>query len=426
MADRRHPLTDSHSSPSVGGGIDASTTDEASAGFVARVVSAVRARPWLQVVLVYAVARLITTVMIVIVGSQVGSSSRAGGYTDFFDFSAIWDAQWYWRISLIGYPSELPLDGAGNVAENEWAFMPLYPAVVRGVMLVSGLGWPPAAVIVSLAFGFGAALVIYRLLRNRLDHGAALFSVVLFSVSPLSFILQMAYAESMQLFFLALALHLLIRRRWALLLPVIAAAALTRPTGLAFALTLAAYWLVRYLRRERDPFPRRDRLWVGSLAAFSTLMGFAWLLIAWAVTGSPTAYTDTELAWRSAWIGQQHLLPFTPWFQAAPFWFGDVVGPIVVVLLVVGFAALLFLPQVRRLGIELRLWLASYGLYLFAVFFPQSSLLRLLMPMFPLVGALGGVKAAPARVGLVGLALLGQGLWLWATWGPTVSWWSIP
>ncbi|PVZ93771.1 hypothetical protein DDQ50_08225 [Amnibacterium flavum] len=364
--------------------------------------------------------------MIVLVGSQTGSGSRAGGYAGFFDYSAIWDGQWYWRISLLGYPNELPVDASGYVGENEWAFMPLYPAVVRVVTLVTGLGWPPAAFIVSMGFGFGAAIMVYRLLRDRLDHSAALFSVVLFSVSPLSFMLQMAYAESMQLFFLALALHLLLRRRWVPLLPVIAAVALTRPTGLAFALTLGLYWLVRFFTRSREPFPPRDRIWVAVLTAFSGFMGFAWVLIAWLVTGSPAAYTDTELAWRSSWIGHQHLLPFAPWFQAAPFWFGSTIGPIMVVLIVVGFAALLFLPAVRRLGVEIRLWAASYGLYLFAVFFPQSSLLRLLMPMFPLLGAVGVVRSIPLRVGLVVVSLIAQALWLWATWGPTVNWWSIP
>jgi hypothetical protein len=159
---------------------------------------------------------------------------------------------------------------------------------------------------------------------------------------------------------------------------------------------------------------------------FSGIAGFAWLLIAWAVTGSITAYTDTELAWRAAWIGHQHLLPFAPWFQAAPFWVGEALGPFVVVALVVAFAGALFLPPVRRLGIELRLWLASYGLYLFAVFFPQSSLLRLLMPMFPFAAALAEPRNPIYRVGIVVASLILQFAWLYATWGPVSHWWSTP
>ena len=46
----------------------------------------------------------------------------------------------------------------------------------------------------------------------------------------------------------------------------------------------------------------------------------------------------------------------------------------------------MFTPAVKRLGVDLRFWVASYALYLLAVFFPQSSTFRLLMPMFPLLG----------------------------------------
>ena len=40
----------------------------------------------------------------------------------------------------------------------------------------------------------------------------------------------------------------------------------------------------------------------------------------------------------------------------------------------------------ERDGVDVRFWLASYALYLLAVFFPQSSTFRLLVPMFPLLG----------------------------------------
>ena len=334
-----------------------------------RVVASPRLRPVVQVVAIYAAARAFTTLALLVIGTLLDQSSRAGAAPGFFDYSALWDGQWYWYISAYGYPSTLPLGAAGGVAENAWAFMPLYPAIVTAVAVVTGSAWPVAAFLVSMTFGFGAALVLYRLFRTRLDHGPALFAVAVFAVSPLSFILQMAYAESLQLFLLALALLLVVERRWAWLIAVIPAMALTRPTGLAFALMLALYFIVRWRARDDDGFPARERWWVFALTGLSGIMGFAWLLIAWAATGSLTAYTDTELAWRAGWIGEQHLLPFVAWFQAAPFWVGPVLGPFVVVALVAGFAALLlFVPAVRRLGIEMRLWMASYAIYLVGFF----------------------------------------------------------
>ncbi|THG28480.1 hypothetical protein [Naasia lichenicola] len=385
--------------------------------------------PWLQVVAIFACARLITTAALLILGGTLTAQSRGGVDPEFFDYSAIWDGDWYRIISYYGYPAQLPVDLSGAVRQNPWAFMPVYPFLVRALVTITGLRWSVAAVGVSLAFGFGAALVIYRIMRLRLPHASALFSVLLFSIGPASFILQMAYAESMQLFLLALALLLLIQRRWAPLFPVVAVMALTRPTGLAFALALGCYWIVRYLRRRSDPFPRRTMLVTGGLVLYSLAMGLAWPAIAWAVTGSLHAYTDTELAWRSGWIGQDELQLFTPWFAAAAMWFANPGGPVVVVVvvaLVAAFALSFALPSVRALAIELRLWLASYGLYLLAVFFPQTSLVRLLVPMFPFVGALAAPRSRAYRIGIVVLLQGLQLLWLSVTWGPIQAYWTTP
>ncbi|WP_307807368.1 hypothetical protein [Naasia sp. SYSU D00948] len=381
---------------------------------------------WARVLFVYGGARALTTIALAFTAGQLTPQSRAGADPDFFSYSALWDGYWYWYIAAVGYPTELPLDAAGYVAENQWAFMPVYPFLVSALAALSGAWWPVAAFTVSLLFGFGAAVLLYRLFLLRLDEDQAFFGVVIFSVSPLSFIFQMAYAEAMHTFLLVLALYLLIRRKWGWLFPVTAVMALTRPSGLAFALTLALYWLVRLVQRDRDPFPRREQVVVGGLAVFSGVMGLFWPAAAWIATGSITAYTDTELAWRAPIIGHQHLVPFAPWFQAFDFYLGAPLGAIVVVLIVGAFALSLVLPSVRRLGVEMRLWVVSYALYLLAVFFPQSSTFRLLIPMFPLAGALAQPRSVLYRISVIVVSLVLQFGWLWLTWGPVSSWWTVP
>ncbi len=384
-------------------------------------------RIWiLQTLGIWLVARLITTTALLIMHPQLLPGSRGAGTSNLVDYSSIWDGQWYWSVAYSGYPSMLPLSVDGAVAENQWAFMPAYPFLAAGVAFVLGVTWPVAGVLLSTVCGFVAAPVLYALFRTRLSHPRALFSVALIAVGPVSFIFQMAYAESMQLLLLALSLLLLVRRRWALLVPVIALMAFTRPTGLAFAFALVLYWLGRHVARKSELFPARERFVIAGLAVYSGVLGLAWAGIAWAVTGSMTAYTDTELAWRSSWLGPTHLLPFTAWFEAAPFWVGAAAGPFVVVAIVVAFLLLLVTPRARALGVEMRSWVIAYGVYLFAVFFPQSSLLRLLMPMFPLAAVLAPrrSKAAGAAILLVALAL--QLVWLWFTWGPVTTWWSVP
>ena len=146
------------------------------------------------------------------------------------------------------------------------------------------------------------------------------------------------------------------------------------------------------------------------------MMGFAWPLIAWLFTGSATAYVDTELAWRSAYVGYGELIPFEGWIQGAEFWVGGVAGYLVLALVVLGFATFLFTPAVRRLGIDLRMWVASYALYLLAVFFPQSSTFRLLIPIFPLWGAVAQPRSWLYRTAIVLLCIAGQWGWVHIAW----------
>lgn len=381
---------------------------------------------WARVGAIWAVSRLVTTALVLLLARVQGANPWTAASPGYADFANIWDGRWYNIVAVGGYPSVLPVTVDGHVAENAWAFMPGYPAVVRLLMIVLDQRWAPMAVLVSLAFSLGTALLFYRLMLRVLDAPAALFAAVLFCVAPLSPILQFGYAESMYLFFLTLALLLLLERRYVLLLPVILVMALTRPSGLAFALAVGLHLAHRWLSRRSDPFPIGERVVAASVAGFSAACGLAWPLIAWAVTGSITAYTDTELAWRSAYIGYQELVPFTAWFQGGAWWLGMPLGVVVVVILVLGFAALLFSPPVRRLGVDLRFWLAAYGLYLLAVFFPQSSTFRLLMPLSPLLGAAAVPKNPVYRVAVVLLCIAGQWGWLLLCWGVDGADWTPP
>lgn len=382
---------------------------------------------WAKVLVVFVLSRVVTTVIMLVFARAQGQNPWTGPNPPYLSYAAIWDGNWYKIISFYGYPSVLPVNAEGHVGENAWAFMPVYPFVVQALRFVTGARWELIAVAVTVLCALGAALVFYRLMKHVLrDDSAALFSVVLFCVAPLSPLLQVAYAESMQLLLLTAALYLVVTRRYGWVFPVVAVMALTRPTGLAFALFLGLSVIYRFVTRARDPFPLRERIVTVALTLFSGVMGFAWLLIAAAATGSLTAYTDTELAWRSSYIGYGELIPFTAWFQGGNWWLGEPLGAIVVIALIVGFAVFLFLRAVRRLGVPLRLWLASYALYLLAVFFPQSSTFRLLMPLFPALGALAVPRSPVYRVLLVLVCIAGQVGWIAIAWGVDGADWTPP
>ena len=142
-------------------------------------------------------------------------------------------------------------------------------------------------------------------------------------------------------------------------------------------------------------------------------------------------YVRTELAWRSSYIGYGELVPFTPWLSATGFWapwFG-MPQPLLLallVLIVAGFFAALLTPWARRLGTDMRFWIASYALYLLAVFFPQSSVFRLLVPLFPALGVLAIPKSPVYRVVIVALCIAGQWAWVQLGWWVDGYDWTPP
>ena len=385
---------------------------------------------WAKVVAVWGLSRVVSTTLVLVLASVQGQNAWTPAKPGYLEFATMWDSLWYNIVAVGGYPSVLPVTADGHVGENAWAFMPGYPVLVRLLMLLTGAAWEPVAIFVSVACSLVTALLFYRLMRRVQPHSTALFSVVLFCVAPVSALFQLSYAESLHTFLLVLGLYLVVRRQYGWLVPVIAVMAFTRPSGLAFALFLGLHVIVRFVTRDREPFPWRERIAVSLIAVFSAIMGVAWPAIAALVTGDPTAYTDTELAWRSAYIGYQHLVPFAPWFQSANWWLntqsGFPVGGLVVVLLIAAFALSLVIAPVRRLGADLRIWVLSYGVYLLAVFFPQSSTFRLLMPMFPLLGAVAQPKSVVYRVAMVCVFIAAQTGWLLLCWGVDGADWTPP
>jgi hypothetical protein len=375
---------------------------------------------WVQVFLIWMLSRVVTTVLFLLFARAQLANAWTGKAPGYLDFTQLWDSAWYHVIAVNGYPAVLPLDAGGHVAQSAWAFLPGYPYLVRGLMAYTALPWDFVSVAVSVLFSLAAALMVFQLLRRVLPAGAVLFSVALFCFQPLSPILQVSYAESMAMFLLALALVLLVTRRYVWLFPVVALLCFTQPYGVALALALAAHVIYRFATRSRDPFSRREKLLSIVLTLFTLVLGFVWAGVAWLVTGQQNAYYETELAWRADHIGHNLIAPFTQWWLAAEFWasqvnFGWYLLPLLAAI-IVAFAVALTSKPVKRLGVALRIWLAAYAVYGLAAFFLQSSIFRLLMPLFPLLGVLALPRSRSYRVIILVLFVAAQAGWLYICW----------
>lgn len=385
-----------------------------------------------RIAAIYLAARLVTTSLFLLASRLSPPGSRFGAGADLATYVLAWDAQYYHRVASEGYPLELPLTAAGEVAQNAWAFMPLFPWAAGATAWLVG-SWAAGAVALTLITGFLCCLVLYSILKPAIGETAALWAVVFFASAPLAAMFQVGYAEAPFLLLILLGIRSLQRRQYGLLYAIIPAMAFTRPGVLAFALLLGLLGIRRWLTRAHEPFARHEVVHILALTALATVLGFSWQVIAALVTGRDDAYLATELAWRRLWVGDAGgFVPFEGWPQSADYWFRSwgldpVWGLISLAVLVLAIGAVLvFSPYVARLGPEIRLWAASYLIYLLAVFLPQSSVFRLLFPLSPLWGAVAAPRSLPWRLTVLATCVVGQWWWIWNMYGLGTEFWHIP
>jgi hypothetical protein len=368
---------------------------------------AVRRLPvWGLVLAIYAASRVFTTGLFALIYFlapvlHLPYASHRATRPGFLQLFSAWDGKYYRQIALTGYPAQLPLDSGGHVAPNSWAFLPVYPWLTHGFMMVTGLSFTAAGSILSLLFGAGAAVLLYQLLVGRIGTRAAVWASACFSLGPMSFLFQVTYAESLFLVLLFACLLLMSMKHYLLMIPFGVTAAFTHPGELALAAALGILFIAQLVRREVVGRVERIRMIVAGLVLGAA--GFAWPLIADSVTGNKSAYFDTELAWWTGWVGRvEHFVPFTPWFDLFYRYLGAV-GIVAVIALVGGFVFWLTRRPMRVLGDEILAFSGSYGAYLVAVFLPQQSIARLLLPLSPLLGTPALARNANARRITLGL-----------------------
>lgn len=386
-----------------------------------------------QVTVLYVLSRIWGWFIFSRVSLQQTVSPWKNSVMTYLEYVNIWDADWYASIAAHGYPSELPLDAGGQVAQNEWAFYPLYPLTAGALSRITGLDYSAVAPTLSVVCGWGASWFIYRLCMASLENGqsmaglgdldarhrTALWATAAVNFGAVAPILQTGYAEAMGLFFLSWSLYLLVEGRYRMMLIPALGAVLARPVGVPLGAAAGLWWLTACLQRYKGGLGivQAFRETACQLVAALLVCAFAFLhpAFAWLVTGRIDAYTATEAAWRA---GGEEVLPLLPWITQSQLYLGKALGPILLFVLVVGFALLLRACTVYRvLHPVLVLWCACYAVYMLIFFNPQSSTFRLLLPLFPLLLPFVALSASQAYRWLIicsGAALqCGWVVWLW-------------
>jgi hypothetical protein len=195
---------------------------------------------------------------------------------------ANWDGRWYEKIATTGY-SYTPSGGYSSVA-----FFPLYPLLVRILMLV-GMPFVVAGVIISNTAFLATLWVVFGWTRERLGIVTARWTVAVLAFFPLSLFSSVAYSESLFVLFSALALRDFDRRRYGRACVWSALASLARPAGI----WLLPAFAVAAILEKRKP--------AAFLCAVAAATGTATLGVYCGIRfGDPFAPLRGEAVWRHA------------------------------------------------------------------------------------------------------------------------------
>ncbi|WP_331734076.1 glycosyltransferase family 39 protein (plasmid) [Streptomyces atratus] len=180
---------------------------------------------------------------------------RFGGGAHPWDVLASWDGWWYQQIAVHGYdPQLVPIPGATGpitLEGNSAAFFPLYPALMRLVSELTGLGPYGAGLLVSVVASLAAALGIYAITERLGGRRAGLAAAGLWAVWPGSGVEWAVYSDSLYVALAVWACHAVLSRRWLTAGLLTCVAGLNRPTAVALIAAVAVAALLA-LHRRRD------------------------------------------------------------------------------------------------------------------------------------------------------------------------------
>lgn len=167
---------------------------------------------------------------------------------------ASWDSGWYIHVAEQGYPTVLPA-ASGNAGQTPLGFFPGFPLLIRGAIRLTGIDPRLAGIVICLAGGAVATVLLWLLTERLCDAGTANRAVALFVFAPSAFVLNMVYSEGVFLAAATACIYLLLRRAWLLAGLAGAVASAVRPTGLVVVLCcgVAALLAIRD-RREWKAF----------------------------------------------------------------------------------------------------------------------------------------------------------------------------
>jgi hypothetical protein len=198
---------------------------------------------------------------------------------------ARWDTFWYLDIAARGYRWN------GNPLEQQnVAFFPLFPLMMRIVGTVAGGHLLIAGLIVSLVAFLAALCYFWRWTAERADTGTATGAVWLLSAFPHAIFFSAVYTESLYLLIVVSACYYAERRMFWRTAAIGLLAGAVRPNGILLSVPIVVIAFVTNRERERI-VPRAAAVLTPALGVLCFSAYLAWHV------GDATAWLANQAAW---------------------------------------------------------------------------------------------------------------------------------
>lgn len=239
-------------------------------------------------------------VAVILIGFPPEAQSRWSVYRNvFFDLPARWDAGWYLGIAIDGYHFD---PQAREGLQQNVAFFPAYPMLMRVISPLMGRQTLWAGVAVSLVSFYLALLYLLRLARHELaSEDAAIRSVTLLAAYPFAVYFSTAYTEALFLLASVAAVYHFRRDEWWRAAAWGFAAGLTRPNGCLLSIPLGLMALEPLWRTGGLGWrPAMVRLASASAPGLGMLAFSAFI---YSLTGNALAWAAQNAAWGRVYRG---------------------------------------------------------------------------------------------------------------------------
>ena len=190
-----------------------------------------------------------------------------------------WDGGWYIKIATLGYSY------ADDGQQHSVAFYPLFPLLIRGLMIL-GMRSDAAGVLINSFAFLGALVLIYFWVQDRYDTRTAKWTTAVLAWCPFSLFCTVIYTEGLFLFVTASALRAFERGEyiWAAFWGALSTA--TRGPGLVLIPT----FLLTAWREKRPP--------LAYAAGFASALGILLFSLYCAIRfGDALAFVHAQKGW---------------------------------------------------------------------------------------------------------------------------------